>query len=210
VATVDFVLNGFDGLSASIEQLDANNARLTGNSGNNVIDLRLNAAGTAFVKVSKLTRIAGLEGDDTIYGTGGNETLDGGLGADSLYGMAGNDLLFGGAGADLLEGGAGADTLNGEEGADTLRGGDGADQLVFNGDLDSVDRIEDMAAADFLHLIGYGPAVTYAKVEFNPTTQMLVVPTTTPKRIILPSMKAKPVTAQVKIAASSTMGIRKV
>jgi Ca2+-binding RTX toxin-like protein len=208
--SVDLVLNGFDGLSAGIEQLNANDARLTGNADNNRIDLRLNAMGTSFVKTLKLTRIAGLEGDDVIYGTGGNETLDGGLGADSLYGMAGNDVLFGGAGADYMDGGAGADTLNGEEGADTLRGGDGVDQLVFNGDLDSLDRVEDLVAADFLHLIGYGSGVNYAKVEFNPTTQMLVIPTSTPKRIMLPSMKVKPATAQVKIAATSTLGIRRV
>jgi hypothetical protein len=161
------------------------------------------------VKTIKLSRLVGQEGDDTIYGTGLVETLDGGMGADSLYGMAGNDLLFGGAGSDYLDGGAGADTLNGEDGADTLRGGDGVDQLVFSGDLDSVDRVEDLVAADFLHLIGYGTAVTYAKVEFNPTTQMLVVPTATPKRIMLPSMKVKPAATQVKIAASSTMGIRR-
>ncbi|MFM7072618.1 MAG: hypothetical protein ACKO38_12590, partial [Planctomycetota bacterium] len=60
-----------------------------------------------------------------------------------------------------------------------------------------------------LHLIGYGSGVNYAKVEFNPTTQMLVVPTSTPKRIMLPSMKAKPAAAQVKIAATSTLGIRR-
>jgi hypothetical protein len=47
-------------------------------------------------------------------------------------------------------------------------------------------------------------------VEFNPTTQMLVIPTSTPKRIMLPSMKVKPATAQVKIAATSTLGIRRV
>jgi Ca2+-binding RTX toxin-like protein len=208
--SVDFVLSGFDGLSAGIEQLDANNARLTGNADNNRIDLRLNANGTSFVKTLKLTRIAGMEGDDTIYGSSANETIDGGIGADSLYGMAGNDVLFGGSGADYMDGGAGADTMNGEDGADTLRGGDGVDQLVFSGDLDSLDRVEDLVAADFLHLIGYGSAMSYAKVDFNSTTQMLVVPTSTPKRIMLPSMKAKPTTAQVKIAQTSTMGIRRV
>jgi hypothetical protein len=52
--------------------------------------------------------------------------------------------------------------------------------------------------------------VTYPKVEFNAATRMLVVPSTTPKRIMLPSMKAKPVAAQVKIGATSTMGIRRV
>jgi Ca2+-binding RTX toxin-like protein len=201
--SMDLVLDRFDGLSAGIEQLDANNARLTGNADNNRLDLRLNAAGTLFVKTLKLTRMAGLDGDDTIYGSGANETLDGGVGADSLYGMAGNDVLFGGAGADYMEGGAGADTLNGEAGADTLRGGDGVDQLVFNGDLDSLDRVEDLAAADFLQLVGYGPSVTYPSITFDASSQMLVVPTTPFKRIMLSSLKAKPAASKIKLTSPS-------
>jgi hypothetical protein len=102
-----------------------------------------------------------------------------------------------------MEGGAGADTLNGEAGADTLRGGDGVDQLVFNGDLDSLDRVEDLAAADFLQLVGYGPSVTYPSITFDASSQMLVVPTTPFKRIMLSSLKAKPAASKIKLTSPS-------
>jgi hypothetical protein len=171
--------------------------------------MRLNTAGTAFVRLIKLMQLAGMDGDDIIYGTGGIETLDGGLGADSLYGMAGNDVLRGGAGADYLEGGAGSDWLSGADGADTMRGGDGVDHIEFSGDIDSIDRIEDLAATDVLYLLGYGSAITYARVEFDSASQMLVVPTTTPKRVMLPGVRAKPVTAQIKFERPSTPGTRR-
>ncbi len=78
--------------------------------------------------------IAGLEGDDWLFGGSGNDRLEGGRG---------NDFLDGGAGDDVLIGGEGNDTLVGGGGSDRLEGGPGNDTYLFEADLDSdtiVDR----------------------------------------------------------------------
>jgi trimeric autotransporter adhesin len=92
--------------------------------------------------------IAGLDGDDLLYGGLGKDTvrgmgdddyIDGGEGNDWVMGDEGDDTLNGGAGNDLIEGGAGNDTLSsGDErndvfprktSRDTLDGGAGRDVL---------------------------------------------------------------------------------
>src|SRR5262249_17389868 len=73
---------------ASFEQ-----ARLTGGTGNNVVDT------SAFA---------------------GRVTLDGGAGNDVLVSGKGNDKLIGNAGNDSLTGGLGNDTLDGGEGTDRV------------------------------------------------------------------------------------------
>lgn len=86
--------------------------------------------------------IAGLGGDDLIYGGLGNDSIFGGSGSDSLYGGDGDDSLLGGHGDDFLEGGAGNDDLEGLYGDDTIHGGDGNDHvfgrdgadLIYGGD----------------------------------------------------------------------------
>ncbi len=76
--------------------------------------------------------IAGLGGNDTIYGRGGDDTLLGGDGDDVIYGGIGADVLLGGADDDVLDGGNGADLLMGGAGDDTMDGGNGADTFDFD------------------------------------------------------------------------------
>ena len=82
-----------------------------------------------------LNIIAGLGGDDTIYGGGGYDIVCAGTGNDGVRGWEGPDILHGQGGNDSLRGGYGvgpfgADALFGERGKDVLRGGEGRDSLV--------------------------------------------------------------------------------
>lgn len=88
---------------------------------------------------SKLVRLIGGAGNDTLTGGDGRETLNGGAGNDKLIGgggndtlkgLEGNDSLNGGDGNDILDGGNGNDWLNGGAGNDTLTGGSGDDTLI--------------------------------------------------------------------------------
>lgn len=74
-------------------------------------DLRL--TGTA---AGETATLAGLYGDDTLFGGLGNDSLDGGHGADRLVGDAGDDTLRGGEDWDTLVGGAGNDRMLGGRG----------------------------------------------------------------------------------------------
>ncbi len=47
--------------------------------------------------------LAGLDGNDAIFGGGGRDALDGGDGADLLYGGLDSDMLTGGAGRDVFQ-----------------------------------------------------------------------------------------------------------
>ena len=84
--------------------------------------------------------IAGLAGDDHLYGGAGNDTLTGNNGNDHLEGNEDNDNLDGGAGNDKLLGGQGDDSLKGGKGDDILQGGLGTDTYTYTtGDgLDSI------------------------------------------------------------------------
>ena len=83
--------------------------------------------------------IAGVEGDDVLYGGPGNDVLNGAEGADQLFGGPGDDTLLddaaGGEGGevnggdDYLSGGEGNDRLQSGEGEDRLDGGPGDDHL---------------------------------------------------------------------------------
>lgn len=88
---------------------------------------------------SKLVRLFGLGGNDTLTGGNGrefmnggvgNDVLRGGSGNDNLIGATGNDTLFGDDGNDILNGGNGNDSLNGGLGSDVLTGGGGDDTMV--------------------------------------------------------------------------------
>ena len=108
-------------------------------------------------------RIAGLGGDDVIYGdsvdpqgVGGEDLLEGGLGSDQVFGGPENDTLygwdaafdletvddadrlFGNAGNDALYAGSYDDWLDGGIGADWLLGGAGNDVLVGDDDDDDL------------------------------------------------------------------------
>jgi Ca2+-binding RTX toxin-like protein len=100
------------------------------------------------------TLIAGLGGNDTIYGRDGNDVIEGGMGADIIYGGSGNDRIYGedgndtmaggndtlsgGDGNDIVAGESGDDVIDGGYGADTLNGLEGADTYVFHSVLDSL------------------------------------------------------------------------
>lgn len=111
---VDYVLG------ANIENLDLNNAAIsgTGNALNNVIN-----------------------------GNGNNNQLFGGGGEDTINGGTGNDLLDGGAGNDALNGGAGVDTIIGGAGSDTINVNDGNDVIVYNATGFGADIITNFDAA---------------------------------------------------------------
>ena len=72
---------------------------------------------------------------------------------DTLAGLAGNDGLFGGNGADTLSGGEGDDLLAGGTENDTLTGDDGSDQFWFQtGDGD--DTISDFGVGETIAIEG--------------------------------------------------------
>lgn len=81
-------------------------------------------------------------GTDYLYGTSGvvKSVLAGMAGNDRLFGGAATDLLLGGSGSDRLDGGSGTDRLAGGTGRDFLTGGGQADTFIFNprGGVDTI------------------------------------------------------------------------
>jgi Ca2+-binding RTX toxin-like protein len=81
-------------------------------------------------------------GRDYLSGTPGvvKSVLAGMAGNDRLFGGAAADLLLGGSGSDRLDGGSGTDRLSGGTGRDVLTGGGQADTFIFNprGGLDTI------------------------------------------------------------------------
>ncbi len=103
--------------------------------------------------------LAGLAGNDTLFGTNLADRLEGGVGNDSQRGGLGSDTLIGGDGNDSLDGGDGGDSLNGGLGNDTLLGGADADFLT--GDLGN-DSLDGGGGADRLIEAGNGNFVLSA------------------------------------------------
>jgi hypothetical protein len=99
--------------------LGNNNQTITFNSTNNGRD------GTATTLVNggftKIDKVTGGSGKETITGNSNTDILLGGEGNDQLFGKANNDSLEGGKGKDTLEGGLGNDSLKGGEGDDTYK-----------------------------------------------------------------------------------------
>lgn len=156
--------------------------RITGNSGNNVLD-GLGGADTLiggkgndsyYIDDSrdKITELAG-EGVDIVYseisyalsGSLENLTLIGFKGisgagngsANVLVGNFGNNKLSGYSGNDTIDGGEGLDVINGGKGIDRLYGGSGADVFVFaKGDTGNsratADTIFDFSNSDSIDL----------------------------------------------------------
>ncbi|WP_367178667.1 beta strand repeat-containing protein [Devosia sp.] len=118
--------------------------RITGNSGNNVIDggdsidtavmagqlsntafdfssggdLRMTTAGNDILRNIERIEVGGID-YNVVTGNDAPNTLNGTTGRDILLGIDGNDTLNGGDGDDLLVGGLGADAMNGGAGNDT-------------------------------------------------------------------------------------------
>ena len=100
--------------------------------------------------------VGGMEDDWLDGAAGAVKSAVAGLGGnDWLYGGSSTDMLFGGTGLDQLFGGLGADKLNGGAGRDVLTGGAQADDFVFTAGsgidvitdfLAGVDQIEIRAA----------------------------------------------------------------
>lgn len=98
-------------------------------------------------------------GDDILRGAGGRDLMAGNLGDDILLTGAGDDQAWGGAGRDRLEGEAGDDLLDGGGEDDVLLGGVGDDR-IFGGwgddTLDGGDGNDDLAGDDGNDLIRAG------------------------------------------------------
>jgi Ca2+-binding RTX toxin-like protein len=89
----------------------------------------LTNGGTATVSLT----IAGLDSDDSLFGTAGNDSLFGGVGRDIIGGLGGDDILSGGAGvANVMIGGMGDDTYIVQAAGDTLveQAGEGTDRVL--------------------------------------------------------------------------------
>jgi len=128
----------FDGASGSADFAGVEDigGRLTGTSGNDVLDL------------SGITGPAGSDSIIEIFAGGGGDGLTGGAEQDVVYGEGGEDRLTGNGGSDLLMGGDGIDSINGGAGFDFLDGGAGDD--VINGGADG-DTISGGAGLDVLN-----------------------------------------------------------
>ena len=103
---------------------------------------------------------ADLSGQSAAEGTTGNDLLVGQpLVVDDIAGLGGNDVLFGDSGDDLMNGGAGDDFLSGGFGNDQLTGESGADTFVYSSAAEGEDLILDFNAdegdrLDFRELFG--------------------------------------------------------
>ena len=86
--------------------------------------------------------IKGSSDNDFLYAGNTGSAVAGLSGNDNLYGSVSSDLLFGGAGDDSIIAASGDDTLDGGNGNDYLEGGVGNDTYVFNIG-DGIDRIYD-------------------------------------------------------------------
>jgi glycerophosphoryl diester phosphodiesterase len=115
-----------ENLSNRVEANSENDTVVGGQGNDLIVPASLNAT------ESKL--MAGLLGDDIIYGTEGDDILRGDQNSrDAGVGqVGGNDLIYGGAGNDRLGGKSGNDTLFGEIGNDRIWGDDG-DDLLWGG-----------------------------------------------------------------------------
>ena len=134
----DLVFNEFNAQENNIRDILGNGARITGNNDPNLLDFRITATASEFVRLSGVPSIDGCAGDDVIHGTLGADTIFGSADNDTIYGYnlgdridggTGDDQIFGGADSDTIFGGDGADELNGETGNDSLYGGLGVDDL---------------------------------------------------------------------------------
>jgi Ca2+-binding RTX toxin-like protein len=109
-------------------------ASLTGDDGNDVINMNLRTVGGAFdFSTASFETIQGSRGSDSIIGGPDDEVFLGGDGDDTIEGNGGNDYIDGGIGSDSLNGGGGDDVFVNNEGIspdgvkDSIDGGDGFD-----------------------------------------------------------------------------------
>ena len=115
--------------------------------------------------------VVGGERDDDIRAHPDGAYLAGMDGDDSLYGDAAADTLLGGEGTDTLRGGDGADTLDGGTGGDSLYGGAGADIFEI-GPGSGSDRILDFnPTEDQLVVIDTASARTVGDLIISDTAE---------------------------------------
>lgn len=143
VPTTSLIINGGDNAdSISVTSLDstfAGEVVVTGNAGNDSIDV--SAIGLA-------TSLSGGTGNDLLLGGAAADFLNGGAGNDTAAGNSGSDTINGGSGRDSLDGGDGDDTVSGQgSSGDVLTGGPGIDRV--NGGA-GVDTVSETANVDFV------------------------------------------------------------
>jgi Ca2+-binding RTX toxin-like protein len=103
-----------------------------------------------------------------VAGLGGNDWLYGGSSKDMLYGGGGRDQLFGGVGADKLMGGAGRDVLTGGAQADVFvfTAGSGSDVITdFQAGLDQIE----IRAANLLSDLTFTDTGRNVRIEYRAT-----------------------------------------
>jgi len=105
--------------------------------------------------------LIGGTGNDTLNSGNGDDVLNGGNGNDVHNGGTGNDSILGGSDDDTLIGGDGDDTLDGQGGNDILRTGFGSDTIIWNGDGDGDDRIEESPGAQNVIVMGDSTVDTF-------------------------------------------------
>ena len=101
-----------------------------------------------------------------LAGLGGNDDLFGGAATDFLFGGSGNDDLFGGTGADRLIGGSGRDQLAGGLQADTFVFTPGRGLDTITDFVALIDRIE-IRTANRLSDLTFTDTGTDVRIDFN-------------------------------------------
>lgn len=121
---VEAVGEGLDTIQTSLANYTLNTANVENVISTSQVAHQINgSAGDNVVTDSDVAGfLAGMDGNDTLYGGDGNDTLSGGRG---------NDVLVGGAGFDLLRGGLGDDIYYALEGDAVLEvSGEGVDTVI--------------------------------------------------------------------------------
>ena len=133
------LINGF-GTSSGIEVISSRgnaNVSIGGTNDTEIWDF-------SQTRLSGITWINALDGNDVVTGNIQNNRIDAGVGHDIVNGGAGNDQLVGNDGHDILNGDEGRDRLDGGSGADTLDGGADDDTYLFGTDSNGwIDLIKD-------------------------------------------------------------------
>lgn len=123
-----------------IDNSTMNDGAAAGHSFSGIEQFVLTDFGDALVASATVgAMVAGLDGNDPLFGGGGNDQFFGGNGLDVLVVGGGDDVLQGGADNDVLSRREGNDTITGGSWNDSLSGEAGDDILTGSEDADTLD-----------------------------------------------------------------------